>query len=78
MSLLFIIPWLSFLHIRSSTYIRYKQVLKHPFSTFLTNMTVTPGSPTRAHYIIAVRSLPLKSHIADPALRLLKCLVYLV
>lgn len=54
--------------IRNLTYIRYKWALKHPFFTFRTNTIVPSVSPTRTHYIVAVRSVPLMSHTADPAL----------
>jgi len=73
--LLFITLWLSFLRIRNLTYIRYRRALKHPFFTFTANTIVPSGSPTRTHYIVAVRSLPLTSHAADPALPFISCLI---
>lgn len=73
--LLFITLWFSFLLIGSPTYIRYKQVLKHVFSTFISNTIVTSDSPARTHYIVAVRSFPLKCHTANPLLPFISCLI---
>lgn len=55
--LLFSTLWFSFLLIGSPTYIRYKQVLKYVFSTFISNTIVTSDSPAKTHYIVAVRSI---------------------